>query len=96
MQAEYIYDRLAEAIREDFKEELEFLRVYDAALTSVLSVIDMPNRRAALLVKLCWQNAGRLSPEKRKDFAEITDEEIQQIEALLRPLIRPDLDDLFA
>ena len=94
VQAEYIYDRLAEAIREDFKEELEFLRVYDAALASVLSIIDMPNRRAALLVKLCLQNAGRLSPKRRKEFSELTEDEMQQIEAMLRPLVRSDADDL--
>jgi len=88
VQAEYLYDRLAEAIREDFKGELEFLRVYDAALASVLSVVDMPNRRAALLVKLCLQNGGRLSARKRGDFAEITDDEMEQIEEAIRLLIR--------
>lgn len=88
VQAEYLYDRLAEAIREDFKEELEFLQVYDTALASVLSLIDMPSRRAALLVKLCLQNGGRLSPNRRSQFAEVTEEELQQVEASIRPLIR--------
>ena len=53
------------------------------------SLIDMPNRRAALLVKLCLQNGGRLSQSKRSQFAEITEEELQQVEAAIHPLIRP-------
>jgi len=39
-------------------------------------------------VRLCLQNGGRLSRNKREQFAEITEEEIERIEAALQPLLR--------
>ena len=86
-QAEYLYDRIAETIREDFREELDFLTVYDAAFTAVRNVVEMPDRRAALLVRLCLQNGGRLSQNKRKEFLELTDAEIAAMEAALSPIL---------
>ncbi|MCW3055965.1 MAG: Adenosine monophosphate-protein transferase [Chthonomonadales bacterium] len=87
-QAEYLYDRIAETIREDFKEELDFLSVFDAAFTAVRNVVEMPDRRAALLVRLCMQNGGVLPQNKRKLFAELTDAEITAMEEALAPILR--------
>ena len=87
-QAEFLSDRLGETIREDFREELDFLSVYDAAFQAVQKVIDMPDRRASLLVRLCLQNGGRLSSSKRDGFAEVTDDELRRIELALEPLTK--------
>ena len=87
-QAEYLYERIAETIREDFKEELDFLSVFDAAFTAVRNVVEMPDRRAALLVRLCMQNGGVLSQNKRKQFSELTDAEITAMEEALAPILR--------
>ena len=59
---------------------MHFLAVFDAALRSTLHIVDMPNRRAALLVRLILQNKGELSKGKRTSFAEITDQEVERIE----------------
>lgn len=83
-QAEFLYDRVAETIQEDFKKELDFLSIYDASLSAVLAVVDMPDRRASLLVRLCLQNGGRLSQTKRSQFKELNDEEIAEIEAKIQ------------
>jgi Fic family protein len=80
VQTEFLYARVAETIRVDFKEELDFLDVYDAAFTAVRAIVDMPDRRASLLVRLCLQNGGRLSQNSRTQFAELTDAEIGQME----------------
>ncbi len=85
-QAEFLYDRVAETIQEDFKKELDFLSIYDASLSAVLTVVDMPDRRASLLVRLCLQNGGRLSPKKRPLFAELSAEEVSTIEASIQTL----------
>ena len=85
-QAEFLYDRLAETVREDFKKELEFLSIYDASLTAVRAVVDMPDRRASLLVKLCLQNGGRLLKAKRPVFSELSETEITRIETALQTL----------
>ncbi len=87
VQAEFLYDRIAETIREDLKEELDFLVVYDAAFSAVRNVVEMPDRKAALLVRLLLQNGGRLSQNKRKQFSEIRDSEIAAMETALMPIL---------
>ena|ERR1017187_8845517 len=42
----------------------------------------MPNRRASRLIKLILQNKGKLAKGKRTAFAEISDEEIDRLNAL--------------
>lgn len=86
-QAEFLYDRIAETIRENFREELDFLTVYDAAFVAVRNVVEMPDRHASLLVRLCLQNGGRLSRNKRKEIPELTDGEIDRVEAGLEPIL---------
>ena len=85
-QAEFLYDRVAETVQEDFKKELDFLSVYDACLSATLGVVDMPDRRASLLVRLCLQNGGRLSSAKRPQFGELTDDELAEIEEAIESL----------
>ena len=79
--AEYLYDCVAETIRTDLKEEIGFLRVFDGAIRATMDIVDMPDRRASLLVRLILQNNGRLSQAKRTTFSELKDEEISAIEA---------------
>jgi len=86
-QVEYLFDRVMETVRVDFKEELEFLNVYDRALSEVKSRIDMPDRRASLLAKLYLQNGGKLSENKRSQFPELTDEEVFQIQDAILAII---------
>jgi Fic/DOC family protein len=88
MQAEYLYERVAETIHVDLKEELEFLEVYDAAYQAVKGIVDMPNRRAGLLVRMFLQNGGRLSNNKRRQFPELTDGEVERMEAAIQEIIR--------
>ena len=89
MQVEYLYDRIADTIRVDFKDELDFLVGYDRALSAIGRVIDMPNRKAALLATLCLQNDGRLSSKKRSLFREVTDDEIERIETAIAASVDP-------
>lgn len=85
--AEYLYDRVADTVRRDLKEELGFVAVFDRALAGVREIVDMPDRRAALFVRLCMPNGGRLSAAKRPQFAELTDAEIAQLEAAVQQAI---------
>jgi hypothetical protein len=79
--AEYLYDRVAETIRKDLAEELEFLGCFDRAYRGVRAVVDMPNKKVSLFVRLALQNGGRLPKSRRKMFAEITDVELAAMEA---------------
>ena len=69
--AEYLYDCVAETIRTDLRDEIEFLKVFDAAIRTTMDIVDMHGRRASLLVRLILQNNGRLSQTKRATFSEL-------------------------
>jgi hypothetical protein len=84
--AEYLYDCVAETIRTDLREEIGFLKVFDAAIRATMDIVDMPDRRASLLVRLILQNNGRLSQTKRATFSELKDEEISAIEEAVASL----------
>ena len=78
--AEYLYHCIEETIRRDLGEEIGFLVVFDAAMRKALEIVDMPDRRASLLVRLILQNHGKLARGKRQAFAEIKDDELHRIE----------------
>jgi Fic family protein len=86
--AEYLYDRIADTVERDLREELDYVSVYDRTLAAVTSIIDMPDRRASLFVRLCLQNNGRLSKAERDNFAELTDAEVAQLEDAVQRTIR--------
>jgi Fic/DOC family len=79
-QAEYLYQCIEATIHRDLRDGIRFLAVFDAALRAVLNIVDMPNRRASLLVRFILQNKGRRSKGKRTTFSEISDQVIDQIE----------------
>jgi hypothetical protein len=83
-QAEYLFDCIEDTIRRDLRAELDFLKLRDAAVKAVMEIVDMPNQRAALLVRLMHQNRGKLPEDKRQLFAELTDEEIERMVAAIQ------------
>jgi Fic family protein len=85
--AEYLYDRVGDTVRHDLKEELGFVAIYDRAFATVREIVDMPDRRASLLVRLCMQNGGRLSATKRAQFSELTDAEVVRLETQVQQAI---------
>jgi hypothetical protein len=93
-QAEYLYDRVAETIHKDLAEELDFLSVYDRAYRAVREIVDMPNKKLSLFVRLCMQNNGRLAKNRRKTFPELTDEEVKAMEAAVRSARQPQREDV--
>lgn len=82
-QAEYLFDCIEETIGRDLSQELNFLKFFDAAMKAVMGVVDMPNQRAALLIRLIHQNKGKLSKAKRDSFSELSDEELGKIESAI-------------
>jgi hypothetical protein len=83
-QVEYLYEAVAETIRKDLRGEIEFLEVFDKAMAAVQRIVDMPKPRASLLVRLVLQNHGMLSGKKRRQFPELSDEEVAHIEEAIR------------
>lgn len=85
--AEYLYERVVETVRRDFKDELDFVAIFDQAFEGVREVVDMPDRKVSLFVRLCMQNSGRLSKNKRKEFIELNDAEIQAMELAIQKIM---------
>ncbi len=82
--AEYLHDRVAETVRHDLREELGFIAGFDQAFRAVSEIVDMPDRRTSLLIRLCVQNGGRLSARKRPRFRELSDGEVAAIESAIQ------------
>jgi hypothetical protein len=45
-----------------------------------MDIVDMPDRRASLLVRSILQNQGALARSRRTQFNELTDQELATIE----------------
>jgi len=56
-------------------------------LDEAKEIVDMPDRRASLLVRLIMQNKGGLAKNKRDMFSEITDEELARIEKSIASVV---------
>jgi hypothetical protein len=85
--AEYLYGCVEQAIHHDLEEEIGFLNVFDRSVQRTMEIVDMPDRRASLLVRLILQNKGKLAQNKREHFSEIHDEELASIETAVRELL---------
>ncbi|SFL49079.1 Fic family protein [Rugamonas rubra] len=79
-QVHYLLQAVEQTIRTELVTEIVFIRSYDRAKVAIREVVDMPNARLDLLIKLLYQNKGSLSNGKRPLFKEIVDEELARIE----------------
>ncbi|HEX7062129.1 MAG TPA: Fic family protein [Woeseiaceae bacterium] len=81
--AEFLYRCVRTTIEHDLPREVEFLRRYDRFRAGVDGIVNMPDRTIDLLFRFLRQNGGRLfARARRKEFAALTDEEIESIERL--------------
>lgn len=74
-------------MEKDWPEELRFLLSFDAAFRAVQSVVDMPDTRIRLLVRLLMQNHGLLSAGRRDLFSFLTDGELAEIQARIQAIL---------
>lgn len=82
--AEELFGFIRDTIDREFTAELEYLAAFDAARRGLAEIVDMPDARLDLFIRLCLQGKGRLSRSKRALFAELTDGEVERMEALVR------------
>lgn len=86
-QCEATFAWLGRAIEEDLVQELEFLRNYDEIRARVRGIVEMPDRKEQLFIKLLMHNRGKLAKHKRRLFAELEDEVVAALEAAVAELI---------
>ncbi len=90
-QVEFLFDKVANTIETDLKEEITYIVKFDAAMKAINDVVDMPDKDAMLLARLLLQNGGTLSNKKRADhFAMLNDAEVKAIEASLADTMATD------
>ncbi len=82
--AEALYRWLDQAIDGELRDELKFLLGLRGAKQAMREIIDLPDRKADLFIKLVAGNKGHLARRKREQFAELTDTEIADLEAAVR------------
>ena len=87
-QAEFLYDCVDDTIRNIIPEEINYLIKYDEFKRYLDDEFEMPDNTVALLVKFLEQNNGKFSKRTReKEFANLTDNEITEIEENYKILI---------
>lgn len=84
-QVEALFDFVIQTIDSELIEELRFLESYDATKKAIQDVIDMPDRRIDLFIRICLQNNGRLSANKRKSYFDfLSEDELISLENIMR------------
>lgn len=88
--ADYLFYCIQQTIVLDFVQELNFLAGFKKAKEQIQAVVDMPDRKVDLFIKLCLQNRGRLSRAKAdEEFSELTAGEIEALEAIVGKTVIP-------
>ena len=82
--SEATFGWLERAIEEDLVTELDFLRRFDEIRSRMRRIVEMPDRKEQLFIKLCLNNGGNLAARKRDQFAELDDDTIAALEAIFR------------
>jgi Fic family protein len=83
LDAEFLYTCVQETIEHDLPDEVAYLQAYDRFSQGAQAILDMSNQKVDLLHHFLRQGQGHLSRRARtKEFAVLTDAEINRIEAL--------------
>jgi hypothetical protein len=80
IQSTYLAQTIQATIRHDLSEELFFLERYDELKRDLQNLIDMPDKKLNDLIVFLHQNKGIFPNRRKKQFPEITEEEIESME----------------
>jgi len=86
-EAEFLYACVAHTVEHDLPQEIDFLRRQDEAERLIMELVEMPDRLVRDLIMFIHQNGGTIPKRRRKnEFAELTDTEAKNIEAIYRQI----------
>jgi hypothetical protein len=83
-ETEELFAFVRDTVEREFTAELEYLAAFDVARRRLAEIVDMPDARLDLFIRLIMQGNGRLSGKKRSTFSELSDDELQQMEAVVQ------------
>jgi len=82
---ERLFGFIQDTIENELVSELEFILDYDKAKLAIREIVDMPDQLIDIFIRLCIENNGRLSKNKRKTkFEQLTNKEVAQMEECVR------------
>ncbi len=87
VQAEALFGFIEDAISQEMVAELDFLTVFDAAKSKIRNVVDMPDRKLDLFLRICLEGKGNLSKTKRILFDELSNEEVKKMQVIVKAAI---------
>jgi hypothetical protein len=83
--AEALARWVEQTVKVEFRAELDFVVRLRETRRALEAVAELPDRLMNLFIKVCLNNAGRLSPSKRKKhFAMLSDAEVKAMEKAVR------------
>lgn len=83
--AENMFRFIETTIEKELVSELDLLSNYEKARSCMQGIIDMPDRMIDLFMRMCRENGGSLSQNKRKSmFSKLTDEEVAKLEECIK------------
>ncbi|PVY41232.1 Fic family protein [Pontibacter virosus] len=80
----FLAHTIQSTITDDIPQELAFIQRYDEAKRELQQIVDMPDKELNLMILLLHQNKGSFPKRRRKDFAKLTDDEIERMEQAYR------------
>lgn len=83
-QAEALFGFIEDTIDKEMVAELDYLTIFDEARIRIREVVDMPDRRMDLFLRICLAGRGRISKAKRDQFKELDDSELARMERIVR------------
>ena len=87
-QAEALFEFTQDTIEEELIAELEYLDVFDKARNRMRQIVDMPDRKLDLFIRIGLQNRGRISKSKRGQFSMLTDSEVNELSKIVQDVIK--------
>lgn len=82
---EFLYSCIMETIEKDLPEELLYLKSNDKASAEIYKLVNLPDNMIKSLIIFVLQNNGTLPKKRRqKEFAELTELEVHQIESIIK------------
>lgn len=84
--AEFLYARVQDTVERDLKEELSWITAFDEVYAVVTGVVDLPDKLARNLTRYFVQEGGRLSRNKRQQFSQLTDAELDEMTARVQAM----------
>jgi Fic family protein len=81
---EFLFWAIGETLENDFKKELEYMKVFLDSKEEIRKIVDIPDRKLNNLINIIISNHGELSQKKRSlHYDELTEIEIQKIEDIV-------------